>query len=106
MPRLVYETTDTRFADRAIDALREADVPCYRVGTGLGDGSPVTQLQALGESRICIYLERESDYPKASDILVRLGAAKEEPLPIKWVFRLSVLLVIAIAICVALMWSQ
>lgn len=30
MAQLVYETTDTDFADRALQALREAHIPCYR----------------------------------------------------------------------------
>jgi hypothetical protein len=106
VPLLVYETTDTDFANRAIDALREADIPCYRVGTTFGDASPVTQLQALGESQVCIYIERDSDFRQANDILLRLGAAVEEPLPAGRIVRIAVILIVAIATVIALMWSQ
>ena len=34
MAQLVYETTDTDFADRALEAMREAHIACYRTGQG------------------------------------------------------------------------
>jgi hypothetical protein len=105
---LVYETTDTSFANRAIDALRRADIPCYRVGSGSGDGSPMNLLMALGESRICIHIEQASDYRRANEILIALGAAREEPLrlPSPRGVRIAIILTVVITICIALIWSQ
>jgi hypothetical protein len=105
---LLYETNDTRFANRAIEALRRADIPCYRVGSGSGDGSPMNLMMALGESRICIHVERDSDYRRANDILIALGAAREEPLrlPSARGVRIVIILVVALAVCIALVWSR
>ena len=105
VPLLVYETTDTDFANRGIEALRGAAIPCYRLGTAFADGSPVTQLRALGESQVCIYIERDSDFRQANDILLGLGAAVEEPLPSGRIVRIAVILIVASATLIVLVWS-
>ena len=58
MAQLVYETTDTDFADRALEA------------------------------QVCIYIERDTDFSEANRILISLGAVEERPLPLRLIFAL------------------
>jgi hypothetical protein len=34
---LIYQTSDPRFAERAVQALQQAEIPCYRTGTGYAE---------------------------------------------------------------------
>ncbi len=78
--RLVYMAEGVRFAKRAVEALRAAGIPCMRGGeqpdlddgTGLGPGR-------LGYPEIGIYVVEESDYGRPSQILLKMGAAREKP---------------------------
>jgi len=97
LAQLIYETTDTEFADRAIEALRAADVPCYRTGHGY-----TAEAQHMGrgfsEDQVCLYIERDTDWARANEILIGLGAVTERPLPPRWV------LVLAAALLAMLSW--
>jgi hypothetical protein len=96
----MYETTDTDFADRAIETLRESDVPCYRTGHGY---SAHGQLPGMGvsEDQIGIYIERDTDYARANEILLGLGAVRERPLPPRWVFVLVAALLAMLSLWIA-----
>jgi hypothetical protein len=74
---LVYQTSDPRFADKAIDAMEAAGIPCFQTGHGWVD--PGLTRQGLGEG-ICIYIRDEKDAPRASQTLIGLGAATETPI--------------------------
>jgi len=102
LPQLIYETTDTDFADRAIEALRNAGIPSYRVGRGYSSGSSYPG-KGFTEDEVCLYIENESDYRPANDILIKLGAVVEEPakLPSRKVLFVIVLIVVAVAFWVA-----
>jgi hypothetical protein len=84
LAQLLYETTDPDFADRAITAMRESNIPCYRVGHGYTDPG-VHPYGLPTESQICIYIERDADYAEANRILIGLGAIVDAPLPTKWI---------------------
>jgi hypothetical protein len=104
LAQLVYETTDLDFADRAIAAMRAANIPCYRVG----DSDTVAAAQytgrALTENQISVYIERDSDYVQANRILIGLGAAVERP-P-SWRAIVAILLIAAIvALLVVVTWK-
>jgi len=102
LPQLIYETTDTDFADRAIEALRNAGIPSYRVGRGYSSGSSYPG-KGFTEDEVCLYIENELDYRPANDILIKLGAVVEEPpkLPSRKVLFVIVLIVVAVAFWVA-----
>ena len=102
LPQLIYETTDTDFADRAIEALRDAGIPSYRVGRGYSSGSSYPG-KGFTEDEVCLYIENESDYRPANDVLIKLGAVVEEPpkLPSRKVLFVIVLIVVAVAFWVA-----
>ena len=100
MAQLVYETTDTDFADRAIEALRAADVPCYRTGLGYHEQAAATG-RVWSEAQVCIYIERDTDYARANELLVGLGAVTEKPLPPRWVFVLAAALLAMLSLWIA-----
>lgn len=106
MAQLVYETTDPDFADRAIEAMRDADIPCYRTGRGYSN-----QVQYPGrgfsEDRICIYIERDADYAQANEILITLGAVTDDPerFPPKWVLALFAVIAVLIAFWITSEWK-
>jgi len=103
LAQLVYETTDTDFADRALEAMREAHIPCYRTGHGYQTEAWYSA-RGSSESQVCIYIERDTDFSEANRILISLGAVEERPLPLRLIFAL--LLVAAIvAIWAALAWN-
>jgi hypothetical protein len=91
MAQLLYETTDPDFADSAVAALGAAEIPCYRVDHGYGDG---------GLSAQCIYIERDADYTEANRILVGLGAAVDQPPP-AWLVGLIMLVAALSALWIA-----
>jgi hypothetical protein len=37
---LTYQTSDPRFAERAVQALQHAEIPCYRTGSGYAELQP------------------------------------------------------------------
>lgn len=103
MGQLVYETTDTEFANRALDAMREAGIPCYR--TGRGWASDASYLgKGFAENQVCIYIEKDEDYVQANKILISLGAVVETPprLPSKRALFVIALVVVAFACWLAL----
>ncbi len=91
MAQLLYETTDPDFADRAVTALGEADIPCYPIVHGLSD---------LPHTAVSIYIERDTDYTEANRILISLGAAVEQPPP-AWLISLIMLLAALGAVWIA-----
>jgi hypothetical protein len=96
---LVYQTSDPRFADQAIEALTRADISCFQTGRGFVDIRPGIR-QDLGNG-ICIYIRDKAKYREANEILISLGAVVEAPLRLpsgRWVF----LIVLAIAVVVIL----
>jgi hypothetical protein len=101
----VYETTDTDFANRAIEAMRDADIPCYRVGHGYSNSAQYVG-RGFSENQVCIYIERDTDYAQANEILVKLGAVTESPgLPPKLVFVLLLFVAVVLGTWVALQWK-
>ena len=103
MALLVYETTDTDFADRALAAMREADIPCYRTGHGYQTESWPGGRVSSGD-QVCIYIERDLDSSEANRILISLGAAQERPPPLRLIVGLSILAAI-LAMWAALAWN-
>ena len=84
-PVFVYETTDTDFANRAIDAMRAADIPCYRTGRGYSSDSSYSG-RGITENQVCIYIDHDSDYERANALLIQLGAVIEKPIKVPaWV---------------------
>jgi hypothetical protein len=102
LARLVYETPDRAFAERAIKAMRDANISCYHVAP---DYSAL--YVPKGEAQVCIYIANESDYAQANDILVKLGAATDKPprLPPLWLLFTGALLLVALGCWVALEWK-
>jgi hypothetical protein len=105
VPQLIYETTDTDFADRAIEAMRKADIDCYRVGHGYSTRSAYVGRGGT-ESQVCLYVERDTDCARANEILLELGAVMDDPkLPPRWVVLLLLALATAIGVWVSLEWK-
>jgi hypothetical protein len=96
LARLVYATTDTDFADSAIEALRAAEISCYRVGLGVDHSAA----RAATEDQVCIYIERDTDYSEANRILISLGAVVEKPPP-AWLIGLIMLVAALSALWIA-----
>lgn len=98
---LVYQTSDPRFADRAVETMTQAGIACYRTGSGYADLRPGIR-QDL-EAGVCIFIRREEDYSRANDILSEIGAAPDEPvkLPSRRVLFLLALIAAAVAIFIA-----
>jgi hypothetical protein len=98
---LVYQTSDPRFADKAVEAMTRAGVSAFRTGSGYADLRPGIR-QDLS-SGVCIYIERQEDYARANEILRDLGAAPDEPinLPSRRVLFILALIAAAVAIYVA-----
>jgi hypothetical protein len=95
---LVYETSDPDFANRAIEALNQADIPSFKTGTGYRDLRPGLR-QDLGNT-ICLYIRRQVDYARANAILIRLGAYVERPPELR--VRKSMLVLVGALIAVVL----
>jgi hypothetical protein len=75
---LIYETTDTDFADTAIEALAGAGISSHRTGRGYSSSSAHPG-KGFTEDQVCIYIESESDFRAANDILIKLGAVVDQP---------------------------
>lgn len=85
---LIYETSDSAFADSVIDSLRRADIDCYRTGGAL--------LYTESLPTVCIHIRDAGDFQRANEILVEQGGAVDQPV------RISPLLIMA-AIVVAVL---
>jgi hypothetical protein len=85
-------------------AMREADIPCYRVGHGYTWSAAGFSGRAATENQICLYVERDSDYGEANRILVKLGAVVEKPPP-RWVIVAFLVAAAVVAVWVAVAWS-
>jgi hypothetical protein len=75
---VVYETEDSDFADSAIEALKKANIACYRTGGSLHLGQ--------SDPTVCIHESNGADLARANQILIRNGAAIERALrlPFGW----------------------
>ena len=104
MATLVYQTTDTDFANRALDAFAEAGIPGHRIGRGYSDSSSYPG-KGASEDQVCIYIERDTDSRRANDILLKLGAVRQQPLrlPVGWGVRIAFLVAGALVVWVAVM---
>ena len=102
LSQLIYETTDTEFADRAIAALAQAGIDARRVGRGYY-GNSAYPGKGFTEDQVCIYIEDAADFRSANDILIQLGAAVETPpkLPSRRVIFLVVLIIAAASFWIA-----
>jgi hypothetical protein len=69
---VVYETEDSDFADSAIEALKKANIDCYRTGGSLHLGQ--------SDPTVCIHVVNGADLRKANEVLIRHGAVVELPL--------------------------
>jgi hypothetical protein len=93
---LLYETDDDDFVERALRELTTAGIHCHRWGPAtVGDGS----FRGRVGGTASIYIEKETDYRAANEILVRLGASQDKPmgLPTSWKVRV-ILLIVAVAL--------
>jgi hypothetical protein len=99
---LIYQTSDPRFAERAVQALQQGEIPCYHTGTGYAELHPGLNLDL--SSGICIYIRNPHDYRRANELLVEIGAAVEEPLklPSARAGFIFLAVVLALAVFVAL----
>ena len=70
MTQLIYETADGAFADRVLEAMRQAKIPCYRTG---GSGYTSSVGLPTGENQICVFVSNKADLPRANEILRNLG---------------------------------
>jgi len=98
---LVYQTSDPDFADRAVSALSEAGVPCYRTGIGARHLNATTGNWT--DKQIFIYIERQEDLERANEILIGIGAVVDEPpgFPHRWWLLILVAAVTVLALLVA-----
>jgi hypothetical protein len=100
---LLYQTFDPDFAERAVETLSQAGIPCRHSGTAYAALNPA-QMGELGRS-VCIFIERADDYRCANDILIGMGAAVDAPT--KLPSRAAVLLIaIALGVVIALLISN
>jgi len=104
LAQLVYETTDADFADRAIQALRDAKIPCHRTGRGYHSQS-LHPGKGSTEDQVCIYIERDTDCAEANRILIGLGAVVERSPPL-WLIAGIVLVAAIVAIWAAVAWNS
>jgi hypothetical protein len=94
---LIYQTTNGAFADRAIEELLKAGIPCYRWGPATsGDGSYRARTGAIAS----IYIERDADFRAANEILIKLGAVQDKPskIPEGLVLRIALLISLVVVV--------
>ena len=104
---LLYETTDSRFADLAVSALLEADIPAYRVGNGYVEPYSGSHRGLPTESQVCIYIERDRDARQANEILIKLGAVADTPTrlpPLRYLIPL-IIVIVALGVLIAEKWE-
>jgi hypothetical protein len=104
LAQLVYETTDGDFADQAIQALRDAEISCYRVGHGYTNRQAALSWGAGSEQQVCIYIEHDPDYAEANRILISLGAVVESRPSLRVILGI-VLVALIVAISVVVVWN-
>ena len=104
MAQLVHETTDVDFADRALQALRDAEIPCHRTGRGYHSQS-LYPGKGSSEDQVCIYIERDTDYAEANRILTGVGAVIERSPPL-WLIASIVLVAAVVAVWAAVAWNS
>jgi hypothetical protein len=73
---LLYQTSDSEFANRAVAALQKAGIGCCQRGRGWS----FTQLPRLISNSICICIHDRRDYERANRIIIGLGAYVDPPL--------------------------
>ena len=100
---LVYETSDTVFADRAIEALQAAHISCYRTGRGVRELNAT--IGRWTDDKVYIYIRNESDVRRANEILIGLGAAVDKPFkhPNPWAVFLVAAILVVLAVLAAKM---
>jgi hypothetical protein len=98
---LLYQPSDEGFAERAMTALAAAGIACHRVGQGVRTLDTIKGLWT--DQQVNIYVDREEDYKRANELIVKLGAAVDTPpkLPSGWLLALIIATVVAIATFVA-----
>jgi hypothetical protein len=106
---LIYETTDSKFAARAVSALEAAGIAAYKIGTGYSENFHGPMLPT--ENQICIYIEQETDAGRANEILLELGAVPEEPLGVvleryKALVVIAALVALALGVLIAANWNS
>ena len=103
---LLYETTDADFAERALAALGEARIPCYKTTTSVLSNKYA--IPAADDAKFYLFLERPDDYRPANDILIRLGAAVDLPpkLPSIRVLVAIAAVAVVLAAIVAIGWAH
>jgi hypothetical protein len=90
---LIYQTDDSDFAESAVQALKEEGIDAYATGGALPGGSGPT---------VRIYIRGSAAIRTANAVLIKLGAATEEPgVAPKWVF--AVLAMAAVILAIALL---
>ena len=99
---LLYQTADLEFATQAVEALRAADIPCFKTGTAWSN-----LWYGVGLDSIAIFIRDRRDGPRASEILIRLGAAPDAPPvgprgPVLWA---AIALALLSAVWVAVHWA-
>lgn len=101
---LVYQTSDARFADKAVEAVGQAGIDSFRTGSGYVDLRSAVRHDL--SSAICIYIRRQEDYSRANQILRDLGAVVDEAvkLPPRRVLFLLAFVAAVIALVVTLNW--
>jgi hypothetical protein len=98
-PVLIYETDDSDFAESAIDSLQGAGIDCYTTGGSLGVPN--------SDPTVCIHIRQAADFQRANEILVKLGAATDDPdrLPPRWVFALLAVAAMVLALWITGLWK-
>jgi len=75
---LLYQTSDEAFAARAMAALEEEGIACCR--TGRGYDIPTANTYRVLDNGVSIFVQQESDYQRANQIIVALGGTVEPPI--------------------------
>jgi hypothetical protein len=102
---LLYQTSDPRFADRVVEALTAAGIPCSQAGRGYVEMNPAIY-RDLGNG-IGIFIADRADYPRANQILIELGAAIETPpqVPSRRLLVILAAIFTALAFYIAVGWK-
>jgi hypothetical protein len=96
---LIYASSDLGFAETAVRALTERGIPSYVTGRDSYSAYVVPVPR-----RYCVHIELETDRARATEILLQLGAAPEEPLPTgRWVRWLIVGIAVTLTVVILLL---
>ena len=95
---LIYETADSGFAELAVETLKDANIDAYATGGSLPGGSSPT---------VCVYIRDAAEFPRANEILIKLGAVTDDPdrLPPKWVFAVLAIVAVVLALWITSVWK-